>query len=238
MEKIIQASLVLHIAAGMIALAVAPIAMVTKKGGKQHRLWGKVYFWGMTIVTITALVMSIYKFIPFLLMIAIFSYYSIVSGYRTLYHKKLHKGEGVKLIDWFALVITAIFNVAFVLWGISMVLNSSDGFFAYLAIGFGIGGLSLVISNLRSFIKPPKEKNAWLFNHIGGMIGGYIATLTAFSATVLNFLPGIWAWIWPSIIGIPLINFWIIYYKRKLSTKGSVRIPNISGERSINEIID
>ena len=40
-----KAMLGVHIAAGSSAFVLAPAALVTAKGGKAHRLWGKVYFW-------------------------------------------------------------------------------------------------------------------------------------------------------------------------------------------------
>ena len=38
------ASVVSHVAAGFTALVMAPLAMMTQKGGSQHRRWGKIYF--------------------------------------------------------------------------------------------------------------------------------------------------------------------------------------------------
>ncbi len=40
----------IHIAAGALALGLAPLAMLTVKGGPAHRLWGKIYFWSMAVV--------------------------------------------------------------------------------------------------------------------------------------------------------------------------------------------
>ncbi|MCC6636763.1 MAG: DUF2306 domain-containing protein, partial [Ignavibacteriaceae bacterium] len=61
MESSFKYWLYLHIAAGFLALVVAPVAMVVKKGGNAHRLWGKIFFWSMTVVAISALVMTFIK---------------------------------------------------------------------------------------------------------------------------------------------------------------------------------
>jgi uncharacterized membrane protein len=42
--------LTIHIAGGAMAFLLAPGALVTAKGGKQHKRWGKVYLWSMGAV--------------------------------------------------------------------------------------------------------------------------------------------------------------------------------------------
>lgn len=221
MKFSIQALLIIHILAGGVALVAAPVAMVVSKGGIAHRKWGKIYFWAMTVIFFTAVVLSLSKWIPFLLMIAVFSYYSVISGYRWLYLKKLGYGDKPLLIDWCALVVTLVFNLIFVIWGAEKAITGALGFYAYLAIGLGLGGLAIAIGNLRSFLNN-KDKNKWLFGHIGGMLGGYIATLTAFSSQVLTFMPGLLQWIWPSIVGVPLIIYSIYKYKKKINRQQRV----------------
>jgi len=103
----------------------------------------------------------------------------------------------------------------FIGWGIYLITLRA-GIIAYLSIFFGLGGLILVTRNVLDFIRPPKTKYQWLFRHIGNMTGGFIASVTAFSANVLNFMPGALQWLWPSLIGVPLIVYWIRTYRKKL----------------------
>ena len=49
----IRGILWIHVLAGTLALVVAPVALVTAKGGLTHRRWGKVYFWAMAVVAAT-----------------------------------------------------------------------------------------------------------------------------------------------------------------------------------------
>ena len=72
-ETMIQSLRWTHILAGFIAFFVAPVALITQKGGPAHRRWGKVYFWAMTVGTITALIVAAYRPNIFLLLIAVFS---------------------------------------------------------------------------------------------------------------------------------------------------------------------
>ena len=71
-----RAFLAVHITAGSGAFVLAPLALVTAKGGRAHRLWGKVYFWCMTVVAATAMVMALYRSVLFLALVAVFSFYS------------------------------------------------------------------------------------------------------------------------------------------------------------------
>ncbi len=51
-----------HIAAGFGSFLLAPVALATAKGGKQHKRWGMVYLWSsMGAVAATALPMSLYR---------------------------------------------------------------------------------------------------------------------------------------------------------------------------------
>ena len=82
----------LHIACGVIAFICAPVALISAKGGNTHRRWGKIYFWAMTGVAVTALALSFALPIFFLAMVAVFSFYSSFAAYRILYLKDMYKG--------------------------------------------------------------------------------------------------------------------------------------------------
>ncbi len=213
MNIIIKVLLIIHIAAGFLSLVTAPVAMAVQKGGNAHRKWGKVYFYGMTVVTITAIFISAVKYIPFLLMLSIFSYYSIIKGYRALYLKQLYRGQKPALIDWIAAITTALFSSGLFIWGI-MILKDGHNF-GWVAIVFGFIGISNIYQDIRKFRNPPKEKMSWFFDHFNGFVGGYIATVTAFSATNMTFLPSILCWLWPTIVIVPFMVYWNRKFKKK-----------------------
>lgn len=206
--------LAIHIAAGVIALVVAPVAIAMHKRRRQHKVWGLLFFWSMTVVFVTAVLLSTIKWIPFLLMISVFSYYSVFSAYRWKFLKRLHRHDTLKWYDWFAVILNAIFNVIYIGWGIYLIVIGTSSVFPYLAIGFGTLGSLISKENIFLFLKPHRA-NAWLYRHIGGMIGGFIATLTAFSSQVMGFLPVWLQWSWPSLIGIPLLMLFTQAMKRK-----------------------
>jgi uncharacterized membrane protein len=181
--------------------------MAVQKGGNVHRRWGKVYFYGMTIVAITAILISAVKYIPFLLMLSIFSYYSVIKGYRALYLKNLYRGQKPALIDWIAALATAVFSCGLLIWGLYILIGENAGF-GWVAIVFGTIGIGNVFKDIQKFRNPPKEKMAWFFDHFNGFIGGYIATVTAFSATNMTFLPMLLCWLWPTIVIVPFMVYW------------------------------
>jgi uncharacterized membrane protein len=219
MEKVFKAFLILHIIAGFTAFVAAPVAMIVKKGGKRHRQWGKIFFWCMTVVSASAFVMSVLHKILFLFIISGFSYYLVSSGYRWVYRKNPKSVKDVKPLDWVVVIAAAVFNSALLVFGIYSLVKSSDDPFGYIACVLSFIGLNIVRKNIQQFYSPPKEKYAWLLNHMGGMVGGYIATVSAFSAVNFNFLPIVIQWLWPTIIGVPLLMVWINSYKKKF-TKG------------------
>ena len=60
-------------------------------------------------------------------------------------------------------------------------------------------------------IKPNKSYH-WYLSHIGNMLGGYIATSTAFMVTIngkFEIMDPFLGFALPSMIGVPLIVYWI-----------------------------
>src|SRR5260370_40476547 len=71
-----------NITGGATSFLMGPVALVTAKGGKAHRRWGKVYLWAMGVVAATALPMAIYRPVLFLALVAVFSFYACFSAWR------------------------------------------------------------------------------------------------------------------------------------------------------------
>jgi uncharacterized membrane protein len=210
MELISKVSLIIHIIAGFTALATGAVAIFTKKGGKAHTSAGKIYYWAMTLVAITALILSLYKNIIFLLLIAIFSYYLTFTGYRSLKIKLLKEGESVKILDWSMLGISSLTGLVMIGISVLQMVN--------LPQVIGLFGAIMVIFSINDYLyfsKKRAEKQKWLFRHIGRMCGAYIATFTAFLVVNVESNPDFLAWILPTIIGTPLIAYYIRTYKKK-----------------------
>jgi uncharacterized membrane protein len=216
-DTAIGALRLVHILAGMIALVVAPVAMVTAKGGPAHRRWGKVYFWMMAVVAVTALPLGFWRPNYFLMLVAVFSFYFAFRGYRALLRKRPER-DAAGALDWSASVATFLASGALIVLG---VLTPSPLWvtLAPVAIVFGIGGVGAAGFDMVRFVRPPTERMAWWFSHMAGMLGSYIATVSAFSVVNFDFLDTVTRWLWPSVVGAPLIVLWIVYYKLKFARR-------------------
>lgn len=218
-----KAFLAVHVTAGTSAFVLAPLALITAKGGKAHRLWGKIYFWAMAVVAVTALVMALYLPILFLALVAVFSFYSAFAGYRVLGQKAADKGEKVVTgLDWFAAGFTFIASAALAFFGaVRPELVQQLGIPAMV---FGGIGMWIAGSTAWRFRHRPKEKMFWWYSHLAGMLGSYIAAWTAFSVVTIGpLLHGAW-WIWvvPSGIGVPAIALTTAYYRKKFTPKAKL----------------
>jgi uncharacterized membrane protein len=212
---------ILHIACGMVALFVAPAAMLTVKGGLAHRRWGKIYFWSMAAVAVTALVMSLYRPIYFLALVAVFSFYFAFRGYRSV----IRKHEPARAADWIAALIMLTGSLGLVGVGIHPPAHQFLPAPA-VSIVFGLIGATVGAVDIWRFLRPAADRNAWMYSHLGGMVGSYIATVGAFSAVNFYFLPTLVRWLWPTVIGVPAISIWIAYYRSKFAGKDSAAIQS------------
>ncbi len=209
---------VVHISAGFMAFFLAPAALITAKGGTQHRRWGKIYFWMMAVVALTALVLSVYRPIPFLTLVAVFSFYMAFSGYRVLFRKRPEQGQGPTMLDWIGSILVLLASLALIVlavWQPTPLWTK----LALVALAFGATGLFFGGRDIHSYLRPSQDKNFWWFDHMGGMIGSYIAAVSAFSVVNFHFLPPVVRWLWPTFIGVPMISIWVRYYKRKFAGK-------------------
>jgi uncharacterized membrane protein len=210
MDAIFHFTLLLHIVNGTVALLIAPLAMITVKGGLWHRRWGKIYFWAMAGVALTATVMCFIRSGVFLFVVAIFSFYLALTGYTALRRKRPEDRPG--LLGWCAAAAMLLAGIGFLA---TAALDANLGGERWLRVFFGSFGLLLSGLDIRRFVRPSLAKRAWMYEHMGRFLGAYIATVTAFSVVNFQFLPWLWRWFWPTIIGVPLILIWKAYYRRK-----------------------
>lgn len=217
MEIFEKTGLWLHIIAGHGALIFGLVAMMGKKGTKRHIFSGRVFYYSMVVVSITAISLSLIKQNWFLLHIGIFVFYQAHAGFRAATFKSLKPNFWDLL-----LMIAAAIN------GVVMVLSLK-----VVLMVFGFISLSLVAGDLRLYYQIFKVKKIapkqWLARHIGMMIGGYIGTVTAF--LVVNVNPqmlglsnpyyGVALWLAPTFLLVPLMIFWQRKHAGNLKPKTS-----------------
>ncbi len=216
-----------HIAAGSIALFVAPGAMLTVKGGRWHRRWGRVYVWAMGVVAVTALALATFRPNLFLALVAVFSFYLAFIGQRSIARRRLAPGRRATALDWGGAVVAGTGGVGLLLYALLPRGGGRPGLWP-VALVFGLVGLLLAGREVRSFWRPATDPRAWWYRHMGNMLGAYIATVSAFSVVNLTVLPPIVRWLWPTAVGVPLIVLWIRHYRRRFATPGASAAPWMS----------
>lgn len=215
METFFVLNRYLHIAAGFTGFFVAPVALAVRKGGRAHRRWGLVFFWAMVVAGSTAVVGSQHIHSTFLLLTAVFSLYMAGFGYRSLFLKQLAWDARVEAFDW---------AVA----GVGLVVFASTILYAFVArnipVGvFGFLGAATAFRQLRGYANAGHwTKNQWLLNHISGFLASYIAAVSAFSVTSLHFIPRTIGFLWPTVLGVPVIIWW----HRRVRTQRAGLTPN------------
>ncbi len=212
--------LTVHVSAGVVSFVLAPVALATAKGGKQHRRWGMVYLWSMGVVSCTALPMALFRPVLFLALVSVISAYLAFSGYRVLKLKNLSRSGSARPIDWAAACIAFLASASLVAAG--WFRPAAVQHMQAVAIVLGGIGMRGTAADMYLFLRKPTEKMFWWYSHLAKFIGSYIAAWTAFSAATLSHIflhAGIILWLWPAAVGIPAIILTTGYYKRKFAAR-------------------
>ena len=197
-----QYLLVSHIFAGCISLIAAVFAVVSSKGEKTHILAGRSYFWGMAVIFLTAIPMSISSSNVFLFLIAIFSFYLAYAGMR---FAKNRTGTA-NLFYWVAVGLMVLSGLA--MWFLALVyfMNNNSQYITLTVFGFI--AISLGYMDFRSYRNKSAIGKQRIARHLTNMLAGTIAVITAVLVTNLSIEPVFILWILPTIIISPLIFWW------------------------------
>ncbi|NIC01000.1 hypothetical protein [Halobacterium sp. R2-5] len=198
-------SLWVHIAAGVVAVLAGTGAIVTEKGGQRHRQAGKLFLVSMGVVVGTVFVLLALNPTSFriiLTLVAVFSGYLAFSGYRVLSRKR--PAATPQRLDWIATGSVVLACLGLGVWGIVWVVTGNS--FGLVMLVFGGIGVTFGTIDIRAFQRDASDE--WLVSHLQRMIAAFIATISAVSAVNLTPVLGILAWLWPTIVGTPLIYYW------------------------------
>jgi uncharacterized membrane protein len=205
----------IHIIAGASTLVTGPIAIFYNfRDPRKHRVVGKVFFYAMLIVAISA-ILSFFKhpdkvFFQFLLGISFLVLAGIFRGVRSIF---LMKGAKVIPFDWAYTVLIGL-NAVFML-GMSG-WHIYKGTMIAFPILFGIFGFMSATDtwrNYKTFSKPSAlHRLDWMRLHLSTMLGAFTASTTAFTVNAAHFLPWWAQWFGPTILLLPLQ----IYFGRKV----------------------
>ncbi len=215
MDILFKSFLTLHIIGGSVGLFTGTINLVRNKGGKKHKLIGKVFVYSMLTAGISSLLLSIFHPNYFLFMVGAFTIYLVGTGNRYIYLKMLGSDQRPTVLDWAITVGMLLAALLFIGLGVKHLLAHNN--FGIVFIVFGVLGLRLVNTDFGNYRGKLKAKNYWLLVHLQRMTGAYIAAITAFLVVNAKYspvaLPSAMVWLLPTIILIPLIIVWTKKYK-------------------------
>jgi len=195
-----------HIIGGSISLITGSIVMIQKKGDKNHKTIGNIYYCSMMVAVAAAIPMCYIHPNIFLFIISIFSGYMTISGRRYLLIKS---NEDVKIQDWVLTELMAIFGLLFIGIGVNNLRLGNS--FGVVLIVLGIISASFVLRDYKNYTAKNNHYNFNIISHIQRMIGSYIASMSAFIVVNNTILPSVLAWLTPTIIFVPMI----IRYSKK-----------------------
>jgi hypothetical protein len=218
METLYAIMRILHILAGFIALVIFWIPLITQNSSKLHRRSGWIYTFAMLGVAISAVTLAIIRiagwqestsaqieFAWFLMLIAWLSGSAAWHGLVVL-QAKWWKQFPLRLnaITIFLAGVLALSGVGVMIYG-WMEENSLLQWFPLVVI-------SLSVLQLRMLWKRTRvQLNVWrMAEHISGMVGCGISTITAFTVFAFPRLLGwesapLWMWLLPIVILTPVI---------------------------------
>jgi uncharacterized membrane protein len=217
MEIVFNIFLTMHIIGGASGLLTGILNMIAKKGDLKHKVIGKVFSISMLTAGLTSLVLSVLNPSQFMFMVGVFTVYMVGTGHRYLHLKMLNKNQKPKIIDWTLTFAMLLAGIWFIVLGTLNLLKAN--FFGLVFITFGFLGLLFVSHDFKNYRGKSDILNYWLSEHLQRMVGGFIASSTAFlvvNAKYLpDFIPIIVFWLLPTTIFTPLIIMWATKYEVK-----------------------
>jgi len=199
----------IHGLSGIIVFIIGLLQILLKKGGKIHRYLGLTYVAAWTSLVVTGGFIGSYM----ILLLGIFGFYFVLSGYRFAKLKKMP----AQLFDK-VLIIVGILVGVWILVSAARLFIAGNVNFGIIFTVFGVLFTSITVKDYQQFILKQKKdklfglKQYWYFEHFGRMYISYIAALTAFSALQNVFGIVVLNWLLPTVLGTILIAVTKRYY--------------------------
>ena len=193
-------------------MGIAYLLLFIKKGNKRHKKLGMIYVYGMSTIFVTAIPLSLLgEFNAFLFVIAIFSFYLAFAGYRQGRNRNGAREQIDKVLGVFIIVASILFYV------LAVRAYLVDDSMWITSVIFGTIALVGGINDFRrmKIVEPPNFYDRTNL-HLNLMLGGSIATTTAFIVTIDPFSILWLNWVAPTIVGTPII---IYFSRRELAKK-------------------
>lgn len=236
MDFLADGARLIHVVFGALGLAAFWIPVFARKGAVNHVRFGKVFVWSAYIVLGAAAIALIsrtakllldnigpaeqpelYAFIVFLGYLTYVTLVIVRHGVAVLRNKQHPEALNTSLNMALAAgsIVASILIVVY-----ALVLSPPNKILLFALSPIGISSGYGIVRYVRGGVP---SKRAWMYEHLGAMLGAGIAFHTAFavfgSAQLFDLNLTGWVtvvpWIAPTIIGIPAITIWTRYYRKK-----------------------
>ncbi len=211
MTELFKTTPLIHIGTGMVAVAVGLLPLLTRKGGRLHRLAGRAFALFMATLLVCAWVMTALDFRTYFAALSATATITLFSGVRVLRRKRpdLRRQDRAGWLDW--IVTLGVILVGLLVLSL-LLTGRSDG---PPAVSWALVYASLTYGgwDLLRFLRPtdwPFSPDLWMYEHLAKMLSAYGAVLSAFSGNFLTILPAPWSQLWPTLVFQPLAIAWII----------------------------
>ena len=201
------------------AMVLAPGILIVRKGGYDHRRWGKIYFWCWTGIAFLVLLLRIHEPFNGPSMMAVGVFYIAFTGRRSLYHKS--SVEKATWLDWAGIA----FAIAF---GLALFFHGLTDFRLYLnRFEIVVGLLCLVLARFEiwDLLRPRDDPRSWLFKHMRNMLVSFVGGISIVVFVTMQFLPNYVYLSLPWLIGLPAVAGWMHYYRRKHGGESWIGMP-------------
>lgn len=197
----------LHVLLGSVAIILGIIQLFNVKGGKQHRLVGRLFLGAYAVVIIAAILGAFFfEFRVFLVVLTFTAAYSCNAGHRVL----LLRGKRPKAFDNIFSFLGIVFCLGFI-----YLIDSVPLIMSKTTVLATLGALlSYCIYDIsRNFFTLKYLIRTWLYEHMIKMISALSALLSGASG---NLLPsfGTYGQLTPSVLTSVLIVIFIVRMKR------------------------
>ncbi|MEM7798663.1 MAG: hypothetical protein AAF633_05690 [Chloroflexota bacterium] len=228
----------LHVLTSIISMGAGAFPIIVRNGKSYHRTVGKIYIFGIFLVSLTGLLLIFDHFEPIRLILPLYALYAVFSSWRII----RHKGAPPTLIDWAFTLTSLLFAALLIGLGIfqghALIDETTllDTAMSLLIIACSILLIRDGIYDIIAHLYPRLRRQWWLYSHLERMVSSYIALWTGFMIhTVSNWVPTPYvyiAWVIPGSIGWVFSFFYILHRKRQkaglppllMQLKGRVRL--------------
>lgn len=217
MEPLQTGLLVTHITFGVLAFAGAGAALITKFADAPHdwhRHAGRAFFIAMAGIFVTGMTMAAMNGNLAMLFISLFSFYLAWMGRRYAINRKGMATRLDRLVVSGALVIF----LSMAAYGGWLVLSGAGA--GVVLVVFGGIGLAGAAGDLRIMRGGGVKGRDRIAEHLGKMLGGTIAIVTAFVVTNIRTEPVFIAWLAPAVVLTPVIAWWTSRVRGGIVRKG------------------